>query len=475
GPGTGTGTITFENEVTLRTDGGVAHNFVDRPDTTTLPGLASPRPAFFDATGADEVIGNTFIFDSTLSSLGDVYNVTFDIAIGAPGEENLRLDIDWRQLADPNPESWYLDFGTYDGVVSRTYSVFDFEAFLDANHGEFLVDFAVSHHQSIQVFSGTIQQGTVSHALDIGNVSGYSVTAGIASSSDQSSTGFEGPDFGGLASSRNVIDPTASNADYFFESAAVRVKIPTQAVAPVPVPEPLREIIPPKTFAEQAPELASVAPEQQELQEAPVEPPVRVSRDIYVLRQYDASGTRDVRGFEEIEAGASLLHPAILRAWIEENNLPGSINYELWLITIKPSEAGEDVRIERPLLRFDVEGQQPSPAAEQPLPDQTPELILEDVPSSELDEQDQGEQPPSSDSDRKDRSKASPDEDLRSQHLPVAPGPQAAAIIGVAAGMTLRQQRKRSRQRESRSLIAAAAVVKARQQHARRFRLTESE
>ncbi|MCA9058552.1 MAG: hypothetical protein KDA85_08635, partial [Planctomycetaceae bacterium] len=80
------GLVTLGTSVQIITDGGIATTFVNRPGT----GVGT---AFFN-------YGGTAIPSTITQDLGTLsYKVAFQITINSTGEENLRIDIDWR---DPN-------------------------------------------------------------------------------------------------------------------------------------------------------------------------------------------------------------------------------------------------------------------------------------------------------------------------------------------------------------------------------------
>ncbi len=101
------------------------------------------------------------------------YTAEFTVVVQTPGEENLRLDIDWRDadgdgLITDRIESFYLQPGMQ--VLTHDYSFFDLQSFLEDLQGSFLLDFSVSHHESLQVLGGTIQQNGFSSNVNVGPV-----------------------------------------------------------------------------------------------------------------------------------------------------------------------------------------------------------------------------------------------------------------------------------------------------------------
>ncbi|MCA9060888.1 MAG: hypothetical protein KDA85_20390, partial [Planctomycetaceae bacterium] len=316
------------------------------------------------------------------------YKVAFQITINSTGEENLRIDIDWR---DPNVaafdhaadrvESIHVQPGTQS--IEHTYSLGDFNEFFSLGVGELIVDFSVSHHQSIQLVGDAVIQGTGAAVLNEG-VTGSPNIGNRISSTDDIATGTAGPgptDMFTVTRDIAVLAVTAdSNADVYFEGGEVLVKIPAGVLPPiestVEQPAPPAEPAPPVAFVP----LPLLNLEIVDFDESPLESFTTQSEDIFVLRQSDDTGVHDVDGYSKIEEGATLLHPELLRQWVSRQNL-GSNNYELWLITTKRNLNGDEVRVERPLLRFDVVNKQPFPTSEESLQPDFPELKLRRIDS----------------------------------------------------------------------------------------------
>ncbi|MFO0979261.1 MAG: hypothetical protein U0996_22830 [Planctomycetaceae bacterium] len=364
------GTVTFDGVVTIRTDGGVATTFERRPDPN---GGADPR-AFFNYPA------NPIAAVVTTNS-SNTYTATFDIVIRTPGEENLRLDIDWRDINADGGSVRVESITVQPGMqsVSHEYSFNDLNAFIQSGQNSFLVDFSVSHHNSIQVLGDTIEQGAFSTAVGVGAVTGLAFNSGLLSSTDNSSTGTEGPITGATVVNRTaavLLDLTLSNTDFYFEGGTVRVTIPTLALAPLPRPEPPQ----PPTYAPQvaptivAPTISALTVSQPE--SVFVEVVATPSVDIYQLRF--AGSTEPIKKFENIPDGANLLHPELLRQWILDNKLNEGSTLELWQITTKEDAEGNKITVERPLLQFDNDpvNSRPFPANESALPEVIPELKL---------------------------------------------------------------------------------------------------
>ncbi|MFM7868707.1 MAG: hypothetical protein ACKPHU_31190, partial [Planctomycetaceae bacterium] len=209
----------------MRTDGGVATTFLARPAAGT-----GSSTAFFDASKAETSPQGRLVFPGSLrpdpaapapggrgsASLQVVFEVqiTSAAATGQPAEENLRLDIDWRDPSDPQPATLYVNPGPQ--LLGHSYSMNEFLRFLEAGKNQFLVDFSVSHHESIRVFGGTVQQGQFSAAVPVGKVrnpaTGNDLTTGLISSSDSAATGNLQP--GDTSGPRDVFSDVNSDADF---------------------------------------------------------------------------------------------------------------------------------------------------------------------------------------------------------------------------------------------------------------------
>ncbi|MBL8816362.1 MAG: S-layer family protein [Planctomyces sp.] len=370
----GTGTVAFGLGVNLRTDGGVATTFQQRPNPAGGAGARS----FFNYP-ASPILAMVASLDAL------TYNAEFAIQIQTPGEENLRLDIDWRDasgdgLVTERIESFYLQPGLQS--ISHVYSFFDLQSFLDNMQATFLLDFSVSHHESIQVLGGTIQQNGFSSNVNVGPVPGLSFNAGLLTTTDDLTTGLAAPLSPGVVIDRSfaVVNSLAlSNADFFFEGGTVEIKIPTLLFPPINTPKPIVQLVADAVSLGTASIQPLLFMPATEFEPSPLGTFSTQSEDIFRLRRVDASGLFDVPGYERIREGSNLLHPELLRQWVSEQDLGGASNYELWLITRKRDENGNEVSVERPLLRFDIVNKRPFPASEETLPDDIPQLMLETV------------------------------------------------------------------------------------------------
>ena len=358
------GKVTFGNDVTLRTDGGVAKQFAPR----SLPGVGGT--AFFDFA--------VHPLPSIVAQIGINYSVTFSINIGVAGEENLRLDIDWRDPStgagdtpDLRLQSLYFDHTLIPHAVTHDYSFLDFKAFVDALNPIFNVDFSVSQHQSIRVEGGAVQQGP-----DTAPVPG-----GRISSTDDIGTGTAGPFTIQAGVDRTVATVTnnvLSNADFHLENGLVRIITPTIFLAPV-VPDPPR--LAPPAFPVAVPNVivaVLVNVDRMEVVETQSSSFSTRSADFFQLR--DGVTGKVIDGYVQIkdEFGELLLQPARLKQWVTDEHLQDQTDLELWLITRKQTGNGP-VTIERPVLKFDIADGRPFPASEL-MPEAFEELQLLPLP-----------------------------------------------------------------------------------------------
>ena len=364
----------YGTDLTIATDGGIAKDFLARD------------PIFFTPATP---INSPIIATVTLDPLKEIYLVEFTFSgIGTLNEENLRIDVDWRDPGNgTRVETFYLNNDSADLSISHEYESSDFVDFVIANKPKFLVDFSVSKHHSIQVLGGSVQEG---NGVSVPIANTPQNRPGLISSTDDNTTGsfqlFDpkqlpatDPETTELA---DLISDTESK-DVDLESGLVEVAIPTIVLpqiakdptppapnpAPVPVPNPAAPVL--LTVQATAPE------------ETPSPTPQSPSEDYFQLR--DQFGNV-VRGFDRIpdEEGELLLQPTELRIWVQKN-LQEQTGLQLWLITEKVVGSGS-VTIARPVLKFDVSNGIPFPADEA-LPEnfEFPQLQL-DVSDEEMSE-----------------------------------------------------------------------------------------
>ncbi|MEO2016734.1 MAG: hypothetical protein ABGZ53_20450, partial [Fuerstiella sp.] len=355
--------LVFDNSDELITDGGIANTFE--------PGL----PALAIAQVLQNQKYDPMDLDALLS--------TWKFNVGATGEVNLQVNIDWRDpVNDMAPvdaaisyntetssryETFTVGTGGNSITVGHVYSSLnDFIPFVNDNQPKFFVDFSVSHHDSIRVAA----PNTVDNASN----------TPTQNSTDDPTTGSFNPlaaaniapdsaNFTGVGS----LDVAMDNQDLHFEDGLLEVVVPTISLF---IPDPVAD--PPDQLAPAAAE--PLVPVPDPVLATPAEPvdfPTTSlstqSEDFFELRQ---NSTDPVVGFEHIDddIGWKLLQPKRLKDWVYSQGLDGA-GFELWLVTTKVRN-GEDVTFERPVLKFDVVGNQPFPTAED-LENEMPELRLE--------------------------------------------------------------------------------------------------
>ncbi|MFN9079433.1 MAG: beta strand repeat-containing protein, partial [Planctomyces sp.] len=359
----------------LRTDGGVAARLANRPRLDDVQTANTPNAFFVDQK------------DPLLSNIGTGegfnYVVTFNVAIPTVGEENLRLDIDWRDSTSDTGgiQSRYLSYqdGGVPQTVDYTYSLADFVVFINNSKKEFTVDFSVGHHETIRVTADTVHQEGVPQFL-LGDAALKSLDERGVSTTDQGpvQAGMLGTSLTTVPVGKDrgviVIDDVDSNNDYHFEGGTVLVKIPTPPFQPIVTPPPIKPL--PQFQAEQFVSVIQPQSVIEVLVEESVllEAPSPRSEDRYELRQLQSGAEKVV--LREVEQGDRLLSPEYLRRWVNESELEGN-DYELWLVTRKRTNSGADVLIERKLLEFDVTNRQPFPSADavQPAEVLQPQLV----------------------------------------------------------------------------------------------------
>ncbi|MEZ6034687.1 MAG: hypothetical protein R3C17_16455 [Planctomycetaceae bacterium] len=370
------GDIIMGNDITIRTDGGVAHQFAQRP----VLNMAIANTAFVELLGGPF---NAVINNQVLAGLTEFLNV-WQLEIGALGEENLRLDIDWRDpinnpitglanttnpvetggtpLNSDRTQTFYLDAGT--NRIGHVYTLDDLIAYKAASVTSFLSDFSVSQHDSIQVSGGTVSQNGFTEAVQNGRIS---------STDNIGTPAVFVPD-------SSVIDDVESNNDFHFEGGLLKMLIPTVFLPPLePEPSPPAPPSPPVAApAPVIPVLVNAAPV--EVADTPFSSYSTQSQDYFQLRVFDGETRKIVEKYEHIadEFGELLLQPARLKQWVADENLGDQTGLELWLITEKRTANGA-VTVERPVLKFDIANGQPFPAKED-MPKVFEELHLSPMP-----------------------------------------------------------------------------------------------
>jgi hypothetical protein len=379
GTGVRDGLFRVGERLQLRTDGGVAMQFANRP----LLGQSAAAPYAFFVDLADPLESNVG------AGGGFNYLATFKLAIPTEGEENLRMDIDWRDptSATGGIESRYFSYvaGGVPQSVEYTYALGDFVAFISKSIKEFLVDFSVGHHETISVTADSVQQGTYA-ALLLGSAADRFLDERGVSTTDQgpvtastlgvSLSSLPVGKFRGEA----VLSAVDSNGDFHFEGGTVLIKIPTPPFQPIATASPMKPL--PQFVADAAvPLVLPQSPVEVPAEELPLlESPSARSEDRYEIRQQQAGGEQVLK--ENVPEGDRLLNPVALRKYVAESDLAGQ-GYELWLVTRKRTSSGGDILIERQLLKFDVNDQRepfPSPDPRLPLEAEQPLLVPIDGP-----------------------------------------------------------------------------------------------
>ena len=270
---------------------------------------------------------------------------------------------------------------------------------------QFLVDFSVSHHNSIRVFGAEVRQGAASAAIPVGRVTnpvtGTDIVTGLISSSDSAATGSLQP--GQSGGPRDIFSDPNSDADFHFDGAVVRIQVPVSPFGSGPFNgngngpgngnrgnndldgppaqrPPRRAFIP--LVVQQTPIRAQLRPRADfepitasivvntnpQAQETTAEDSLAVTEDTYEVRQSEQGRFTVLRQLDRFDEGEELLNPQALKAWVQkqaqqtEKPLLDGEDYELWLVTKKRTASGAVVRIERQLLMFDVIEGQPFPA-----------------------------------------------------------------------------------------------------------------
>ncbi|MCP4786017.1 MAG: hypothetical protein GY878_20955, partial [Fuerstiella sp.] len=356
--------LVFDNSAELITDGGIANTFE--------PGLPAAAIA--------QVLQNQKYDPMDLDALLS----TWKFNVGATGEVNLQVNIDWRDpVNDMAPvdaaisyntetSSRYETFAVGTGgnfiTVGHVYSSLnDFIPFALDNQLKFFVDFSVSHHDSIRVVApntlDNVSNTPTQNSTDDPETGSFNPLAAANIAPDSGN-------FTGVGSLDLVVD----NQDLHFEDGLLEVVVLTPPLfIPDPVADPPERLVP--GVAEPlvpVPDPVLVTPAE------PVEFPTTSlstqSEDFFQLRQKGSN--EPVPGYDHIddELGWKILQPKRLRKWVQQEGLNGS-DYELWVITTKVKDDGT-VRFERPVLRFDVFDNQPFPM-EESIPELLPELRLE--------------------------------------------------------------------------------------------------
>jgi hypothetical protein len=367
------GKVSFGENVTLRTDGGIAKHWSLRP----LPARETGTAFFEFGTGQvdDRIAG-------TLQTQGTNYLGVFNLIIGVAGEENLRMDIDWRDASndtpgadsgvDPNVDQAYngnranvtsnryqlirLHHNPTDGLgkpefyqIAHRWSLSEVGKMMndfkdDFPNREIVVDFSVAHHESINVQGDFVRQAGPGAADE--------VIPGRQISSTDVVTETQNPLTGLLPEGINRTDnELLLNSDLQFENGVAFFTVPAPAPKGIlaQTVDPL--LIPAQVLVRDQPVIITnpvVAQEQNYAAAAQV-----TGTEVYFrMTQTLPDGTEVPIGSDiKSEAFSS---PDALDALIRSNNLPDGTGYEVKLIL----ETGGKT-IERSVLEFDITGGQP--------------------------------------------------------------------------------------------------------------------
>lgn len=260
---------------------------------------------------------------------------------------------------------FYLNAGM--NRIGHVYSLNDLIPFTTASVTSFLSDFSVSHHDSILVSGGTVNQNGFTDAVPNGRIS----------STDNIGTPTPIPPVPPEIDVTNEVD---ANRDFHFEGGLIKMLIPTVFLPPI---EP--DVVPPAPPAPPVAVQNIVVPplvlvSSVEVAETPFSSYSTQSQDYFQLREFDGVTRKVVENYEHIadEFGELLLQPARLKQWVTDENFQDRIGLELWLITEKHTKEGT-VTVERPVLKFDIANGQPFPAKET-MPTEFEELELKPMP-----------------------------------------------------------------------------------------------
>jgi hypothetical protein len=348
------GVVRFGQDVTLRSDGGVARSWSLRPLPSRNDGTAffefGPRQV------DDRIAGE-------ISNQRDFYQGVFTVVIGVAGEENLRLDIDWRDAFDGNvaPERVSEFNGGRFDVTSDRYQLirltegsqaYDFshrwtlqevgkmmnDLKDDFPNREIVLDFSVSHHESLNVQGNAVEQGgatPVNEAIPGRQIS----STDVVTDTQNPLTGLLPENLG----DKNIELQFENGVAFFTVPAPAPKGILAQTVEPLPIPAQV------------------LVRDQQAIITNPV-----------VAEEQGYAATGQVTGTEvyfrmmrtlpdgtEVPIGSDIKSevfssPDALDALIRSNNLPDGTGYEVKLIL----ETGGKT-IERSVLEFDITGGQP--------------------------------------------------------------------------------------------------------------------
>ncbi|MFN9719571.1 MAG: beta strand repeat-containing protein [Planctomycetota bacterium] len=345
--GTVEGKVTVLGDVIISSDGGVARKFGPRPAV----GESSTAFFIFSSSPLPVVLDNSPAFWNGANAYVDA----FGIEIGVAGEENLTVDIDWRDPAsepgirsdsglqllaqslgidNPVSSQRYQQFliasGGLMNEIGHVYTTADMTLFQKVlNLTTIVIDLSVSHHASLHVSGAFIEQSGTGQS-----VPGFDVT-----STDNPSNGFGN-----------------------FENGVAAFRIPTVTPAP------------PALFAAE-----STARVDRPIIIAPPENTVvftslivgdlsggavsgtAFATEVYfqIRRQFEVDGPAEVV-VERITDSRLISSREALEKFVDQHpELQDGAGYAIWLI----SETGGQ-KIERPVVEFEITGGKTGPANE---------------------------------------------------------------------------------------------------------------
>lgn len=356
------GKITFRGDVILSTDGGVAKKFGPRP------AVGASSTAFFDYTSnpLPLAVDNS----PTTWSGANAYVDAYHVQIGVPGEENLTVDVDWRDPVDEtgvindaatqqfaqglgvdNPVSsertqqFLVANGGQINTVGHLYTTIDLTLFQTRdNVTTIVVDMSVSQHSSINVTGSFVEQSETTQAV-------------------------AGRD---IASTDNPL----TSPDQ-FENGIASFRIPTTIPAPIgffnieatPRFDRPISIVPPESnaglFSVVVTEFGGSAVSGSAF-----------STEVYfqIRRQFEVDGPAEIV-IERIADSRLISSREAFEEFVRQKpELQDGAGYEIWLISETNGQ-----KVERPVVEFEITGGQPGPASEE-VPNTSEQPRLQDLP-----------------------------------------------------------------------------------------------
>lgn len=345
--GTTEGKVTMLGDVTIASDGGVAKKFGPRPAV----GESSTAFFVFTSNPLPVVIDNSPAFWNALNAYIDA----FGIEIGVIGEENMTVDIDWRDPANesgvisdaalqllgqnlsidnPISSERYQQFLIANGgqmnVIGHLYTANDMTLFQKVlNVTTIVIDLSVSHHESLNIGGAFVEQAGTGQS-----VPGLDVT-----STDNPTNGFGNLD-NGIATFK-IPTVTPAPPALFTNEGMTRVDRPL-TISPPENNTTFTSLVV-GDFGGGAVSGSAF------------------STEVYfqIRRQFEADSPAEVV-VERITDSRLISSREALEKFVRDNpELQDGAGYEIWLI----SETGGQ-KVERPVVEFEITGGQPGPASE---------------------------------------------------------------------------------------------------------------